>query len=207
MPKLWPHQIKALRTLWALLESGERRICLTSPTGGGKTVMLKELIAELVHQGKKVALYTNRVMLTEQTSTVLDGFGVSHGVRASGFEHHLGEQAQVCSLMTEYARCIKTHRWDLHKADVVFVDEAHTQKRRIGTYILNKHIEQGAAIVGVSYSPGHWPPLQQTRSSWYQHRASQVWRPHSMHHVRTGRAESRACSPHKDWRICGWRCR
>lgn len=34
--QLWPHQARGLAALWAAIECGQKNICLTSPTGGGK---------------------------------------------------------------------------------------------------------------------------------------------------------------------------
>lgn len=151
--RLWPHQQRGIKEVLSLIESGERRICMTSPTGGGKTVMMRELIDEYLHRGKKVALYTNRVILTNQTSSVLAGFDVRHGIRASGFQPELYKDVQICSLMTEHVRCIKRQSWDLHPADLVLVDEAHAQKAVIATNIFNRHVAAGSAVVGVTATP------------------------------------------------------
>ena len=34
--KLWPHQARFLQEFWKLYQSGEKALCVTSPTGGGK---------------------------------------------------------------------------------------------------------------------------------------------------------------------------
>lgn len=153
MPKLWPHQVKGLRELWQLVQSGEKRLCLTSPTGGGKTHMMCELMNECRHLGKKVALYTNRIMLTSQTSAVMGENSINHGIRAAGFNPAMFRDVQICSIMTEYSRCIKRNQWDLHQADIVLADEIHNLKGAVANHIFNKHIESGATLIGFTATP------------------------------------------------------
>ena len=41
---LWPHQERGLRELVDLIKGGAKRICVASPTGGGKSRMMRTLI-------------------------------------------------------------------------------------------------------------------------------------------------------------------
>ena len=152
--KLWRHQEAGLAELWRQIDGKEsQRICVTSPTGAGKTVMQTELAKAAVHKGMKVSLYTNRVMLTEQTSSVLASQGLRHGIRASGFNPALMRDIQISSLMTENSRVFNSGRWTLHDADLVIVDEAHSQKAAIAQKVLNEHTKHGAVIVGWTATP------------------------------------------------------
>lgn len=149
----WSHQTFAVEETLAAIARGERRICLTSPTGGGKTWVACELIRRWLDDGLKVALYTNRKLLVEQTSRVLTAEGVRHGVRANGYDDYRHRAVQVSSIQTEHARVLKGRQWELHEADRVLIDEAHLQKGNVAKTILDAHLAAGAAYVGLTATP------------------------------------------------------
>lgn len=152
----WPHQQRAFDQFWEEY-SPQRRSVLYSPTGGGKTHIIAMIIKECLKRGLKVALYTNRVMLTEQTSDRFDEEFIGHGIRAAGFGASFREWVQICSLFTEESRVYKKKTWDLHQADIVIVDEAHSQKGDLGIKIFTDHVKQGAALLLVTATPlGVW---------------------------------------------------
>lgn len=153
---LWPHQIRGIDDTLSAIAQGQRRICLTSPTGGGKTRIMSGLIEHYLDSGRKVALYTNRKLLIEQTSRVLELAGHNVGVRASGYEDRRELPLQVCSIQTEDARVHKRDKytaWQLHDADLVLIDECHIQTGEVARKILEKHHEAGAAYVGFTATP------------------------------------------------------
>ncbi len=153
---LWPHQERAICDTLSAIREGERRICITSPTGGGKTAIASTLINHYTEQGKRSCVYTNRKLLVEQTGRVLELAGHEVGVRAAGHQDQRELAVQVCSLQTEDARVNKRDQyraWQLHDADLVIVDEAHCQKGEVAKKILEKHHESGAVIVGLTATP------------------------------------------------------
>lgn len=150
---LWPHQAKGIQETLEAIGQGHRRICLTSPTGGGKSRMACELIQAWLEQGLKVGLYTNRKLLIEQTVKVMNRAGISHGVRASGWETDLGRDVQISSIQTEHARVLRAKTWSLHDADRVLIDEAHIQKGDVAKRILDMHHQEGGAYVGLTATP------------------------------------------------------
>lgn len=150
----WPHQIRGVVEVLAAIVRGERKILLTSPTGMGKTWMACDLIQRWVEDGLKVALYTNRRLLIEQTSRVMAAAGIEHGRRVAGYwEGELSRQVQVCSVQTEGARSIRSSRWELHDADRVLIDEAHLQTGPTMRKILDAHIQHGAHYIGLTATP------------------------------------------------------
>jgi DNA repair protein RadD len=153
--ELWETQVRGTDGAQAALGSGQRRLVLTSPTGGGKTVMMGYLIDWLLSQGKRVILYTNRRMLLDQTSGVLSGYGIPFGVRASGKDDwaDCDQRLQLAMIQTESARRKRRPQYELFNADVAFIDEAHNQANGECESILNAHVEAGAAIVGVTATP------------------------------------------------------
>lgn len=159
---LWPHQQRAIDDTLQAVAVGDRRVLLTSPTGGGKTRIMCELIERWTDAGLKTVLYTNRKLLVEQLSADLGAHGIGHGVRASGHEDEREFPVQVSSIQTEHARVHKKQTWHLHGADRVIVDEAHIQKGDVAKKILDAHYTDGAAIVGFTATPLDLGGLYQT---------------------------------------------
>lgn len=133
MPERWPHQLSGVSEALAGIRSGQRRLLVTTPTGGGKTRMMLDLAEVMLQEGQKVSLYTNRRLLIEQTSRVLAEAGYSHGIRAAGHKSDLGELLQVSSIQTEHSRSIKRKTWSLHHAALVLVDECFTAGTLVST--------------------------------------------------------------------------
>ena len=148
---LWPHQQRGIDEAQALVNCGEQFICLTSPTGGGKSRIIEELIRWAVGQGWRVALYTHRQILRDQISDMLHGSGVSHGLTASGFEREPWKMVQVCMMQTVTRRL--EHGHGIPEARLVLVDEAHDQCRGNAEKCLRLHTEHGASIIGVTATP------------------------------------------------------
>src|ERR1017187_457358 len=67
----WPHQLRGVEDVCAARADGHRIIILTSPTGGGKTLCLMDLLDRSLEASETSVLYTNRIMLTEQTVKVM----------------------------------------------------------------------------------------------------------------------------------------
>lgn len=161
-PPLWPHQARALAEIQQALKRGFRRIVLSCPTGGGKTRLMVELILRYGAFARPVTLYTNRRLLLEQTSRVLAEAGVWHGLRAADHPTDPDAPAQLSSLQTEWARCVRSRRWELTDPDLALVDEGHLMKGRSALAILERHLERGAAYVLFTATPlglGHMADL------------------------------------------------
>lgn len=152
-PPPWPHQVRFPRQLAEAREAGHRRICVASPTGGGKTRMMADMAQEEVSQYRKVVIYSNRKLLTSQTSGVLEGHGVSHGVMAAGHAPALLRDIQVASIQTIESRVFNRERWNLHEAATVIIDEAHANKAETVQKIVRQHREQDATIIGFTATP------------------------------------------------------
>jgi DNA repair protein RadD len=152
----WPHQAYAVAEVPRLVGAGARRICLTSPTGGGKSFIVCKLIQWAVGRGWKAVVYTNRRLLVNQLRGVLAGHGIAHGVRAANYQDERQLAVQISSLPTEGSRVLKSQKWDLHGADgraLAIVDEAHLNANGTAEQILKRHHETGAVYVGVTATP------------------------------------------------------
>jgi superfamily II DNA or RNA helicase len=149
----WPHQVRAVEETLAAIARGERRICVTSPTGGGKTQIMLDLARRTLDQDGRVSLHSNRRMLTDQTSDVQIEAGMYHGVRAAGYDDEREHPFQVSSIQTENSRVFKRRRWEMPRANLVLVDEAHQQTGQVARKLLDAHVQQGAAVVGFTATP------------------------------------------------------
>lgn len=149
----WPHQTKAIQDTIRLMEQGKRRICLTSPTGGGKSRIMRRLIEWMSETGGKSLLFTNRRMLLEQTVRGLRESGIECGVRAAGHVPEFDKPVQVAMIATEESRVYRSGKWNAHPADLVLVDEAHVNKGPTMQKHLDFYVDAGSAVVGVTATP------------------------------------------------------
>lgn len=152
--KYWPHQESAHRDAQALYRAHKCRWVMVAPCGAGKSVMMQRIAIPAAKAGKRVAVYSYRVLLTQQ---LLDGFrkaGADTGVVASGFKADERPNApiQICSLQTIHAR-LGNFRFAFPHADIVIVDEAHQQTGAMAQEVFRKHIEQGARCIGFTATP------------------------------------------------------
>lgn len=149
----WPWQDRAVAETRAAIAEGYKRLCVTTPTGGGKSLVMAKLAQMFVKAGDPVSIYTNRKMLLEQTSEKLFDERLWHGIRAAGHDHDLDAPLQLSSIQTEHARCIRSNRWTIHPAKLVLVDEFHLHANEQAQNVYRKHQEQGAAVVGFTATP------------------------------------------------------
>lgn len=147
---LWSCQERTLAEIDAAIAAGYRRIVVTLPTGGGKTLLMAESTRRI---GKPTILYTNRRMLREQTSERMQAFGIEHGIRASGVDPALLMDVQVSSILTEESRVYRKKNWELHPAGLVHLDEGHNQTGGVAKKIIGAHAEAGAIILCWTATP------------------------------------------------------
>lgn len=152
--QLWPNQLYALEEIPRLIELGEKRICLTSPTGGGKSLIVCKLVEWALNRGWQAVVYTNRRLLIEQLAKVMANHGIEHGVRAADHDDERERPVQISSIQTENSRVYKRKKWaTLHPAQLAIVDEAHLLGNGAAEKIINDHVGQGAAVLGVTATP------------------------------------------------------
>lgn len=153
MSNLWPHQLAALDEIESAVEQGFRNIALTIPTGGGKTRTFLELVKRYKERGIPSVVYTHRRLLTNQASSVFTDAGLTHGLRASGYDPALLRDVQIASIHTENIRVYQQEKWEHHKAGLVIVDEAHNQTSAVPRKIIKHHLDEGAVVIGPTATP------------------------------------------------------
>lgn len=150
--KRWDHQLRAVDELLAAIAWGEKRVLVTSPTGGGKSVIMADLARDFLDRGKRVILYTNRRLLIEQFASVLTVHGFDFGIRAAGHAPDRNCPFQIASVQTEAARSMKGKE-ELFPADLVLCDEAHLQGGNTVQELQTYYVGLGAAWVGFTATP------------------------------------------------------
>lgn len=149
----WPHQERCFSETTSAIGSGANGLCVTSPTGGGKTRMMLDLIGWACEERRNTILYTNRRLLLDQTQDVLAKAGIECGMRAAGYKPADWRVVQLASIQTEYSRVHKRKTWKPYAADLVLIDEAHVQGGPNAETIINSHKAAGAAVVGFTATP------------------------------------------------------
>lgn len=139
-----PFQSSAREKLHEGFKAGHRCQMVMSPTGSGKTILAMFLIHESLMRGKRVMFVADRRTLVNQTSEVADSLGlIQHSVMMAGhWRFDPSSRFQIASAMT-----LARRGWP--DADLIIVDEAHTQYGAISSHIS----ECRAAVVGLSATP------------------------------------------------------
>jgi len=116
-----------------------------APTGAGKTYLGLRICNEAMQRGKRAIFLCDRTTLINQTSEAAIGYGLeAHGiVQANHWRRRPDELLQIASAQT----VAKRGYWP--KADVIVVDECHTQLKVWTEYAMTS----GAAFIGLSATP------------------------------------------------------
>ena len=124
---------------------GHKNQMLMAATGAGKTYLGLRIAHEALVKGKKALFLCDRTTLINQTSAVADSYGLSaHGiVQANHWRRNKDMPFQIASVQTLARRDF----WP--GADVIIVDEAHTQHKTWTEYIM----QTKAAVIGLSATP------------------------------------------------------
>ncbi len=152
----WHHQVAGVEGVEAAVAAGWHRVCLTSPTGMGKTAIVAELVRRDLAAGRTAILYTNRRLLLEQATTVFGEFGLDPGVRATGYCPETHKPFQIASVQTEAARGGgKLPGWAEFPADRVYFDEGHlmTGEQAVGVALAHRNMRDRCVVVYVTATP------------------------------------------------------
>lgn len=137
-------QVRALEGLRAGFRNGHRRQILCAATGSGKTLAALQLLHGSLVKGKYAIFVCDRTALINQTSARADSYGLPHGiVQAEHWRRDTSIPFQICSMQTIAARGY----WP--RADLIVVDECHSQFKAMGERILSTD----AAVIGLTATP------------------------------------------------------
>jgi len=147
---LWPNQERGIAETLAALQAGEKALCMTSPTGGGKTRTATEIVKVVTGEWNwRALLLTNRKILTRQGTKTFDSLDVEHGIIAAGYPMDLLKRVHVASAQTLNSR-IGRGAFEVPYADLVIVDECH---RRDCDALLTAYAKRGTPRLGLTATP------------------------------------------------------
>lgn len=123
---------------------GHKNQMLMAPTGSGKTYLGLRIIHEALAKGKKAIFVCDRTTLINQTSETADRYGLAaHGIiQANHWRVNMSLPFQIASAQT-----LARRPWP--DADVIVVDEAHTQLKTWTEHIPGCR----AMVIGLSATP------------------------------------------------------
>ena len=78
--ELRPYQLDAIERLRGGIRAGYKNQLLCSATGSGKGVIAASLMDECAKKGNRAVFVCDRLSLINQTSALLDSYGIAHGV-------------------------------------------------------------------------------------------------------------------------------
>lgn len=142
-PRLF--QVSAHEALRQGVREGHKNQLLMSPTGSGKTYLGLRIAHEALAKGKRAVFVCDRTTLINQTSQTADNYGLAaHGiVQANHWRRDKEMPFQIASAQT----LAKRDFWPA--ADVIIIDEAHTQLKVWTEYIM----QTKAVCIGLSATP------------------------------------------------------
>ncbi|MEN1786158.1 MAG: DEAD/DEAH box helicase [Bacteroidota bacterium] len=121
------------------------------PTGGGKTVVFSEITRRYIQTTKKkVVVLTHRIELSQQTSKMLHGFGVTNKIINSSVKELHDQDEFMCfvAMVETLNNRLQEEKVNINNIGLVIIDEAHYNSFRK----LFKYFEK-ANILGVTATP------------------------------------------------------
>ncbi|MFE8033827.1 DEAD/DEAH box helicase [Thiohalocapsa marina] len=143
-PEPRPFQVTAHEKLRQGARDGHRCQMVMAPTGAGKSYLGLRIAHEALAKGRRAVFVCDRTTLINQTSAAADSYGLSaHGViQSQHWRFSPSMPFQIASAQT-----LARRNWP--DADVVIIDEAHTQ---LSTWV--EHMQHcRAAVIGLSATP------------------------------------------------------
>lgn len=149
MPKsidLRPYQKACVTAVRECFATSDDPALVFMPTGAGKTVVMAFICAAAAEKGTNCTVVVDRVSLVDQTSALLDRYGIEHGVLKSGSQRYRPNALiQICSAQSLEARGA------FPKTRLLVVDECHAVRKVTAEFIKNNR--KRIKVLGLSATP------------------------------------------------------
>lgn len=121
------YQRQQLADARAAIASGESRVLIQLPTGGGKTHIIAAIAGCALAAELRVLILATRTRIVWQIHERLEEFQIQHGVIAAALPdlNYRAAAVQIASVDTLYRRSIVDEKLPLPDSDIVIFDEAH----------------------------------------------------------------------------------
>lgn len=144
----WPHQIFAADEAWDYWQRGANQVCITSPTGTGKT----RIVEKIIEWGYPTLVLCHRSMLLEQWAKGFDKNGMPFGMQAAGYAPGNVDNLQLGMLQTI------SRRWEIHgeeppEVDILIIDEIHAFTGPSIQRLIELYVERGTYVILVTATP------------------------------------------------------
>jgi len=144
-----------------MVNEGATRLCITSPTGGGKSRVTQRLCEHGIANGLTTVVVSNRKVLTKQLLNGFDRAGIEVGCRAAEFESRSnpGAKVQIVSSQTEASRVLDVREKyfrdvEFHRGDQLIIDEAHMNKGPQTVAMIDEYCDKYSAVaIAISATP------------------------------------------------------
>ncbi len=150
---LYDYQQEDLQKIFSVIDELPQgsNLLYQLPTGGGKTVVFSEITRRYIQNTKKkVVVLTHRIELSQQTSKMLRGFGVSNQIINSSVKELTDQDDYMCfvAMVETLNNRLQEEKVQINNIGLVIIDEAHYNSfRKLFKYFEN------ATILGVTATP------------------------------------------------------
>lgn len=144
---LRPYQNKIIDDVRREFIKGKKSVLIQLPTGGGKTILMSEMLKLSLNKGKRSFFIVHRRELIKQTIATFSEVGIKDfGVISAGFIEARNAPIQICSIQTLRGR------WQrFFKPDLVAIDECHHCASKSYQLLFDNYPK--ACFVGLSATP------------------------------------------------------
>jgi superfamily II DNA or RNA helicase len=142
--RLYVHQDGGVEALRANIRRGIKNQVLCASTGVGKTVIAAFLMRAVQLKDKRALFIVERNVLIDQTSALLDDYGIDHGIiQANHWRKRPKELIQLASAQT-----LARRPWP-KDVDLIVVDECHVMMK----VVLARIAARDCVTIGLSATP------------------------------------------------------
>lgn len=126
--------------------NGNKKTCIVSPCGSGKTVIMAWMSSQAKLKGNNVLFAVHRQELIDQSSETFQALGVSHGIIAAGIPMNIPERIQIASIQSVIRRISK-----INAPQIIILDEAHHATASTWRKLLEFYPD--AYVIGLTATP------------------------------------------------------